>query len=181
MSNIINWKTNIWKAKKKKKRRKEILNGDQEVLTDFGISEVPNITKKSSYCSKSVQTNFNIGGDSLMEVDPDLDGVNVKDLPQGETLEGEVSEIAKGERQEFYDPNEDGEYRFGEAEDVMLQFEIEVNYNGDKVVVYETVTYDENPDPRSNLGQIINRYGVPEVGDQVNVDFDKDGRGEMVY
>lgn len=129
---------------------------------------------------KTIQTRFKlIGGDNMTEEHDSLD-YEVADRPEKETKKGEVVAIRTGARQEFYEPNEDGEYRYGDASDPMLQ--IVAEYEHDGATLQETFTFRDydSPDPRSNLGKYVKRYGSPEKGQEVNIDFDENGYGSVV-
>lgn len=143
-----------------------------------------NDSKRADYVSfsqKSVQSSFTTkGGDKLMQEHDALD-LETGEIPTNDTLQGEVSEIRTGTREELmdnFDPEDSPEW--AEAEDELVQLVIEVEYKGDTIQHTQSMAYYDEPDPRSDLGAFIRRYGSPEQGQSVNVDYDADGNSELV-
>lgn len=172
----------LWETARKHKLQR-IFNAGQTTLEQFGY----NIYYKGSASpieefepSKSYQLRFkNSRGRFNMEQHTELD-VDVQDRPQNTTKSGKVKEINTGERQEFYEPNEDGEYEYGHKKDEMVEIVTEVEHEGVEVESSDIYRYYSDPHPRSSLGRFLNRYGTLEVGQDVDVQFDSDGFGEVV-
>lgn len=168
----------LWEHARKNKLRKMFLNG--QTTLEIHITEINTIVLENDIpeFTQNHTTQLNLRGEK-METHESLD-VDTMDVPEGETLKGEVTEINKGAREEFFDPDENGEYEFGEASDEFVEIVAEVDYKGSKVPVRDRMRYYDNPHPSSSLGAFIRRYGKPEVGAEVTVDFDKKGHGQIV-
>lgn len=172
----------LWETARKNKLE-QLFESGQTRLTSFDFNICYNGSGtpiKSPEPSKSVQTRFTTkGGELNMESVDSLD-VDVQDRPKNETKEAEVVEINKGERQDFFEPNDDGEYEYGHPEDPYVQLVCEYTHEGVELEHTEAIRFYSSPDSRSNLAKIQQRYGDIQKGLEVNVDFDSDGFGDIV-
>lgn len=187
----------LWETARQNKLKKQFQNGQQTltdhmtILSQSTVADYVNepVNREKVLCddfnntisSISNQKRFTInGGEINMETHDSLD-VDTRELPENETLNGEVTEIHTGRRDELnenFDSSEAPEW--ANADDDMVRIVIEVDYRGDKLTHSETVAYYDEPDPRSNLGAWIRRYGNPEIGQEVNVDYNSDSEGSVV-
>ena len=115
-----------------------------------------------------------------MESNPNLENVEVSERPKNTTIQGQILNVIKGTRQELYDLDDDHEPKYGSLDDERLQLEIEVEYQGSTITVYEDMSFYENPSDRSMFGQFINRYGTPQTDLEVEVTFDHEGNAQVV-
>lgn len=115
-----------------------------------------------------------------METDPDFDNIEVSEYPENVTVEGTITEVVKGTQAELFDLDEDEEPRYGDRTDEQVQLTIEVIDNNTTYTVVESMTFYESPSNRSKFGKFIKRYGSPETGLTVTVDFDEDGNSKVV-
>lgn len=172
----------IWETARKN-RLAGLFNSGQTDLTAFGynIYYQGSADPLTSYEPvKSFQTHFkSTGGDIMTETHDSLD-VDVQERPKRETKEAEIVDIVTGDREDFYDPNEDGGYEYGTASDPMVQLVYEYEHDGAELQGTETMRFYRNPDARSNMGKFISRWGKPETGMEVHVDFNEDGYGSIV-
>lgn len=109
-------------------------------------------------------------------------GGSVKDIPKSQTLTGEIVAIRSGNREDFRDRNEDGEWSYEDAEasDDFAEVTVEVEYNGEVYKHTESFQVYEKPHPRSTHGKLLTQYGELEVDGEVDVKFDSDGNSEIV-
>lgn len=117
-----------------------------------------------------------------METNPELEQIEVSERPQNHTTNGNIVQIQKGTREEFYEleSEDDLMYDNQSLDDELLRFEVEVEANNNTFTVIEDMSYYNNPSDRSNLGKFVKRYGQPEAGLEVTVDFDEEGEASIV-
>lgn len=111
-----------------------------------------------------------------MDEHDQLEQIDVQDYPTNSVLHGTVTSVTTGERQEFF---EDSDY--GDPEDTLVQLEIEAKSDdGETYNVREYMRRHDTVTNRQQLGQYIERYGSPSVGQEVKVDFDADGQASVI-
>lgn len=117
-----------------------------------------------------------------METNPNFEDVTVSERPQNQTIQGKVVSVIKATRQELYEveSEEDLMYDNQSLDDEIVQIEVVAEHKGHEFTVYEDLRFYENPSDRSKFGAFIKRYGKPEEGLEVTVDFDEDGEGQVV-
>jgi len=115
-----------------------------------------------------------------MENNPNFDNIEVSERPKNKTKTGEIVSVIKATRKELYNLDDDAQPKFGSLDDEIVQLEALVEHKGHEFTVYEDLRFYENPSDRSMFGRFINRYGTPEKGLEVNIDFDGDGEGKVV-
>ena len=172
----------LWELARKNRLQQEFNEG-QTKLNSFGFNICYNGSAEainSFKPVKSVQTKFKITGGDFMTEEHDSIDLDVQDRPERTTKSAEITAIRTGARQEFYDPEDDGEYKYGSASDPMIQIVLEYEHDGAELEETQVFRYYDNPDPRSNLGKFVKRYGAPEKGLEVNIDFDENGQGSIV-
>lgn len=115
-----------------------------------------------------------------METNPDLGDIEVADRPKNHTTTGNVTQVVLGTRAELYELDDDEEPKYGSRDDRLLNLEVEVEVKGDTFTIFEDMRYYENPSDRSTIGKYVKRYGTPEAGQEVTVDFDDEGDAKIV-
>lgn len=115
-----------------------------------------------------------------MESNPNLGDIDVTKRPKNQTTNGTVLKVQKGTRAEMYNLEDGEEPTYGDREDELLSLTVETTVNGTEFMVYEDIRFYDNPSDRSDLGKYVNRYGVPETGQEVTVDFDSEGNVSVV-
>lgn len=115
-----------------------------------------------------------------MEDNPQLDDIEVTESPKNQTTEGNVVQIQKGTRKEVFNMEDGAEPEYGELDDEYLVFEIETEVNGTEYTVREPIRFYDQPSDRSKFGKFVKRYGQPEAGMTVTVDFDEEGETDIV-
>lgn len=114
-----------------------------------------------------------------MESNPDFSDVTVSERPKNQYMKAEVVNVTMGTRQEVYDLDEDSELEYGDLDDQIVQIEALAEYKGNEFTIYENIRFYENPSDRSRFGQYINEYGTPEKEQEVQVNFDNEGNGQI--
>jgi len=113
-----------------------------------------------------------------MKNNPDFSDVEVSERAQNAIKDGVVQSVSKGQRGELYDV-EQKDLKYGSGEDELVQIEVLVLHKGHEFTVYEDMSFYESPSDRSMFGAYINKYGAPEKGQDVKIDFDEEGEATI--
>lgn len=115
-----------------------------------------------------------------MEADPDLSDVEVHTRPKNHVAQGTIVTVAKMTRAEVFDLDEDEEPKYGDRSDEYIHIEAEIEVEGREYTIVEDMRFYEQPSDRSEFGAFIQKYGAPERGLEVTIQFDKEGEAEIV-
>lgn len=108
-----------------------------------------------------------------METNPELDD-DVAERPEDKVVDAEITEVRKGTREELHDITEEDLPDWASMDDVLLELDVEHEYDGNTISETLSMQYYENPDPRSNYGAYLKKYGSPRAGTTVKLDYDGD-------
>lgn len=115
----------------------------------------------------------------------DVDKLNVGDVssrPKETAVDDcEVTAVRRGTREDFYPETEEADLEYGSMDDEMVQIEVEVDHEGETIPVTDDMRFYENLTDRTHLGRYVQKYGAPEKGQSVTVEFDEEGNGSIVY
>ena len=138
--------------------------------------------KNDSSSTKTTQAIFK-GGDTLkMDMNPDLGNPEVVDSPKGVTVEGEITEVVLGSRAEVYNLDDGEQPKYGQRDDQIINYKVNVVHDGTEYTVYDSFPYYDSPSDRSSYGKFIGKYDKPpQQGATVTVSYDLEGNGEVVY
>lgn len=180
------YKTNILAVKRQKQLNKLIQNGKQETLDsyynqefvnniiDISILDIPELSG-----SKSIQSIF-YRGELYMEQNPDLGTVDVTQYPERTTVKGVVKRFRTGTVKELWNVDSEQDLNGIELTDERIQLDIECEYDGNTFEITADYPFYQDPSSNTKFGRFIQRWGMPEVDQEVSVDFDDDGNGTVV-
>lgn len=102
----------------------------------------------------------------------------VKKYPQNETKEGKIVDIDVTTKGQFFQAK-GAEVKFGDDDDriMVVNYESHDGFKGEDFYNYPKKQQLTN---KHNLGKFKQRYGDPQIGKSINIDFDDDGNPSII-